>query len=116
MFQILVGIQILAILFIVFAIIGMFRVGASYTQKLMLAFLAAAAAPLLQVGVQYLLLKFTAMWCGLLGTKEHSRVTEIFAQAPRGRKSAPRFAKPTAAAILRSVKRRHKKSSAARCL
>ena len=41
MFQLLVGIQILAILFIVFAIISMFRVGASYTQKLMLAFLAA---------------------------------------------------------------------------
>nr|MBQ8252159.1 hypothetical protein [Lachnospiraceae bacterium] len=41
MFQLLVGIQILAILFTVFAIIAMFRVGASYTQKLMLAFLAA---------------------------------------------------------------------------
>jgi len=40
-FQFLVGIQILAILFTVFAIVAMFRVGASYAQKLMLSFLAA---------------------------------------------------------------------------
>ncbi len=41
MFQILVGIQIIAILVTILAIVNMFRAGSSYTQKLMLAFLVA---------------------------------------------------------------------------
>lgn len=44
MFEVLVGIQILAVLIIVVSIICMFRAGSTYTQKLMLAFLVATLA------------------------------------------------------------------------
>lgn len=47
----------------------------------MLAMLAIACAPFFRVGVQYLLLKLTAVCCGLLGTKEHTALVECFAEA-----------------------------------
>ncbi len=47
----------------------------------MLALFALTAAPFLQAGVQYILLKLTAACCGVLGTKEHAALTESFAQA-----------------------------------
>lgn len=47
----------------------------------MLVILALTLAPFLQAGAQYLLLKLTAAWCAVLGTKEHGSLVEMFAQA-----------------------------------
>ncbi len=41
MYEMIIGLQILAILFVVVSLVYMFRVGSTYTQKLMLSFLAA---------------------------------------------------------------------------
>lgn len=47
----------------------------------LLVVLAITAAPFLQVGAQYLLLKLTSAWCSVLGTARHSALVESFAQA-----------------------------------
>ncbi len=47
----------------------------------MLVLLALTLAPFLRAGVQYLLLKLTAAWCAVLGTKEHGTLVDMFAQA-----------------------------------
>lgn len=43
--------------------------------------LAITAAPFLRVGMQYLLLKLTAAWCGVVGDPRHSALVEDYAQA-----------------------------------
>ncbi len=47
----------------------------------LLAILAMTAAPFLQVGVQYLLLKLSSAWCSVVGDARHGALVEDFAQA-----------------------------------
>ena len=47
----------------------------------LLAILAITAAPFLKLGAQYLLLKLTAALCGVVGSENHTALTENFAQA-----------------------------------
>ena len=47
----------------------------------LLAILAITAAPFLKLGFQYLLLKLTAALCGVVGSENHTALTESFAQA-----------------------------------
>lgn len=47
----------------------------------LLALLAITLVPFLKVGIQYLLLKLTAAWCGVLGDKRHTALTDAFSQA-----------------------------------
>ena len=47
----------------------------------LLAILAITAAPFLKLGFQYLLLKLTAALCSVVGSENHTALTESFAQA-----------------------------------
>lgn len=47
----------------------------------LLVVLAITAAPFMRVGIQYLLLKMTAAWCGVVGDPRHTALVEDFAQA-----------------------------------
>lgn len=47
----------------------------------LLVILAMTAAPFVRVGVQYLLLKLTAAWCGVVGDPRHSTLIDNFSQA-----------------------------------